>query len=65
VLGQVLPSSWAVHVVPYLPSEAGQAVMQLHAGPYNLAPWTGFALFIGYAAGAVLIAASVLRRRDA
>ncbi len=65
VLGQVLPASWADRIVPYLPSEAGQAVMMLQQGPYNLAPWTGFALFTGYTAVAVLIAAIMLRRRDA
>jgi ABC-type transport system involved in multi-copper enzyme maturation permease subunit len=65
ILGDVLPASWAVHVVPYLPSNAGLAILQLHASPDSLAPWTGFALFTGYAAAAVLIAAIMLRRRDA
>jgi ABC-2 type transport system permease protein len=65
VLGRVLPADWARHVVPYLPSNAGQAVMQLHADPNTLAPWTGLGLFAGYAAVAVMVAAVLLRRRDA
>jgi ABC-2 type transport system permease protein len=65
VLGEVLPASWASHVVPYLPSNAGQAIMQLHADPNTLAPWTGFALFVGYTAVAVAVAAVLVKRRDA
>jgi ABC-2 type transport system permease protein len=65
VLGEVLPADWASHVTPYLPSNAGQAVMQLHSDPNTLAPWTGFGLFVGYAVVAVMIAAVLLRRRDA
>jgi ABC-2 type transport system permease protein len=65
VLGNVLPADWASHVIPYLPSNAGQAVMQLHSDPNTLAPWTGFGLFVGYAAVAVIVAAVLLRRRDA
>jgi ABC-2 type transport system permease protein len=65
VLADVLPSDWAQHIVPYLPSEAGQAIMQLSPSPYSLAPWTGLALFAGYIAAAVVTAAVLLRRRDA
>ena len=65
ILGDVLPASWASHVTPYLPSNAGQAIMALQAAPNTMAPWTGFALFVGYAAVAVAIAAVLLKRRDA
>jgi ABC-2 type transport system permease protein len=65
VLGEVLPADWARHVVPYLPGNAGQAIMALHSNPNTLAPWTGFILFVGYTAVAVVAAAVVLRRRDA
>jgi hypothetical protein len=30
-----------------------------------MAPWTGFALFCAYTAGAIALAAVVLKRRDA
>jgi ABC-type transport system involved in multi-copper enzyme maturation permease subunit len=65
VLADVLPSTWAPHIVPYLPGNAGQAIMRLHPSPDTLAPWTGFALFAGYIAVAVVAAAVLLRRRDA
>jgi ABC-type transport system involved in multi-copper enzyme maturation permease subunit len=65
VLGAVLPSSWAKHIVPYLPSNAGQAVMSVHQAPGDLAPWTGFAVFCGYAAAAIIVSAVLLKRRDA
>ena len=65
LLADVLPSTWVPHIVPYLPSNAGTAVMQVHAGPLTLAPWTGFALFLGYVAVIVVAGAVLLRRRDA
>jgi hypothetical protein len=65
VLGNFLPSSWAEHVTPYLPSNAGQAVFQVQKVAGTLAPWTGLALFAGYAALAAAIAAVTLNRRDA
>lgn len=65
VLGEVLPADWARHVVPYLPGNAGQAIMALHSNPNTLAPWTGFVLFVGYTAVAVVAAVVLLRRRDA
>lgn len=65
VLGDVLPTDWASHIVPYLPSNAGLAVTQLHAGPGSMAPWTGFALFAGYAAATAAVGAVLLTRRDA
>jgi ABC-2 type transport system permease protein len=63
-LWSVLPS-WAGHITPYLPSNAGQAIMQLHSSAGTLAPWTGLALYAGYAALAAAAAAVVLSRRDA
>ena len=65
VLGNVLPPDWAEHVVPYLPSVAGQAVTALHPDSDSLAPWTGFALFAGYVIVGVIGSALSLRRRDA
>jgi uncharacterized membrane protein len=34
-------------------------------GYYPLPPWGGLAVLVGYAAGALAVAAVVLRRRDA
>lgn len=63
LLSEALPESW--HVGPYLPSNAGQQLMVIKLDPGTLAPWTGFAVFCGYLAAAVLAAAVLLTRRDA
>lgn len=64
-LAAALPDSWAPHVVPYLPSNAGQALIALQPDDLMLAPWTGFAWFCGYVAVAVAAAVVLLKRRDA
>ena len=65
LLAEALPDSWAPHIVPYLPSNAGQALMAVHQAPDALAPWTGFAVFCSYLVVGVAAAAVLLRRRDA
>jgi ABC-2 type transport system permease protein len=60
----LLPSSTANAISPYLPSNAGGAVWTIHPDPNTLAPWTGLALFAGYAALSLVIAAVLLVRRD-
>jgi ABC-2 type transport system permease protein len=62
-LMNVLPSSWNSAASPYLPLQAGEALLQLQRGD-QLAPWTGFAVLCAYAAVAIGIAAILLRRRD-
>ncbi len=61
----LLPEDWAQHVVGYLPSNAGQQLMTLNPDPDMLSPGKGFALFVGYAVVAVIVAAVVVKRRDA
>lgn len=63
-LMNVLPSSWNDAISPYLPSNAGQAIMGVTEGAPMLAPWTGLALFAGYTAALIAVAAVLLRRRD-
>jgi hypothetical protein len=63
-LMNVLPTSWNNAISPYLPSSAGRAVFALTHGSDSLAPWPGFALFCGYAALAIAVAAVLLLRRD-
>jgi ABC-2 type transport system permease protein len=65
ILAQVLPASVFPHVFPYLPSEAGMAIMHVHSAPLTMAPWTGYGLFLGYTAVLVALGAFLLRRRDA
>ena len=62
-LMNVLPTSWNNAASPYLPLQAGQAILSITAGNH-LAPWTGFGLLCGYAAASLAIAAVLLVRRD-
>ncbi|HEV8105709.1 MAG TPA: ABC transporter permease subunit [Gaiellaceae bacterium] len=64
-LMNVLPTSWNNAISPYLPSNAGRAIIQLTQDSSSLAPWTGFALFAGYAAVALALGAVLLKLRDA
>ena len=64
-LAGALPEAWASHIVPYLPSVAGQALVSLQPEPYMLAPWTGFAWFCGEVILVLAAAAVVVKRRDA
>jgi ABC-type transport system involved in multi-copper enzyme maturation permease subunit len=64
-LMNVLPTSWNDAISPYLPSNAGAAIMQTGTPDHTtLAPWTGLGLFAAYAAIVLAIAAIQLRRRD-
>ena len=64
VVGLLLPRSIGDTVMPYLPDNAGTAIMQLTPGG-QLGPWTGLAVFIGYALIALSGAALLIRHRDA
>jgi hypothetical protein len=63
-LMNVLPTSWNHAVSPYLPSEAGRSIFSLTHDAHSLAPGPGLALFCGYSALAIAIAAVLLVRRD-
>ena len=63
-LMNILPTSWNDAISQYLPSEAGRQIFSLTHGSHSLAPWSGAALFIGYCALALAIAAVLLIRRD-
>lgn len=63
ILG-LLPSNISDSINPYLPNTAGGAVWTITPDPHTLAPWTGLALFAGYAALSLVIAAVLLQRRD-
>jgi hypothetical protein len=62
-LMNVLPTSWNAAASPYVPLQAGEAVMALHRGN-QLGPWTGFGVLCTYVAASLVIAAVLLRRRD-
>lgn len=63
-LMNLLPTSWDDAVSPYLPSNAGQAIMQFGRPDNTLGPWTGLGLFAAYTAATIAAAAVLLRRRD-
>jgi hypothetical protein len=63
ILG-LLPSSWANAINPYLPSNAADVIWSIHPEDHTLAPWPGFALFCGYTAASLAIAAVLMMRRD-
>ena len=65
VIAQALPVSWFAHIYPYLPSQAGAAIMLVNQIKLSLAPWPGFAMFAGYTAALATLGAVLLRRRDA
>ena len=62
----ILPASVADSISPYLPLNAGTTVASVvFENPHHLSPWGGFAVFAGYAVLAMILAAVLLRRRDA
>jgi ABC-2 type transport system permease protein len=63
-LMNVLPASWGDAITPYLPSNAGQAIMQTGSPAHTLAPWSGLGVLAAYTAVAIAVAAIQLRRRD-
>ncbi len=62
-LMNVLPTSWNDAASPYLPLAAGESILSITPGNH-LSPWVGLALFAGYAAAALAVAAVLLVRRD-
>lgn len=60
LLGMVVPE-----IEPYLPNNAGSAIMQIGISDGALSPWAGIGVFSLYAAIALGAAAVALTRRDA
>jgi ABC-2 type transport system permease protein len=64
-----LPQSWQNDVDKWLPALAGTQIWTTIASPPGstpmFAPWTGFAVFCGYAAVAVIAGLALFRKRDA
>jgi ABC-type transport system involved in multi-copper enzyme maturation permease subunit len=61
----ILPASLSDAISPYLPLNAAIAVATSTPDGHQLAPWTGFAVFCGYAALAMAAAAVRIARTDA
>ncbi|MFC1419951.1 ABC transporter permease [Streptacidiphilus cavernicola] len=69
IMAQFMPSDWAVHVDKWVPFFAGGQLWGLHKLGDDtvpmLAPWTGFAVFTGYAAVVIIAGAVLFKKRDA
>jgi hypothetical protein len=63
-LMNILPTSWNNAISQYLPSNAGRSVFALTHDAHSLRPLPGSALFAGYCAVSLAIAAVLLVRRD-
>jgi ABC-type transport system involved in multi-copper enzyme maturation permease subunit len=61
---QLVPGGVGATMLPYLPDNAGKAILRVSPGG-EPAPFTGFTIFCVYAVAATALAAYVLRRRDA
>jgi ABC-2 type transport system permease protein len=64
VLAGLLPHSISANVVPYLPSNAGEAFASSTQTPDMLSPWAGLGVFVLWVAVMIAVAAVVVRRRD-
>jgi ABC-2 type transport system permease protein len=64
-LAAILPTSTQNAINPYLPSVAGTGILSGTRDAYTFSPWGGFALFCGYTLLALVVAAVLIRRRDA
>jgi ABC-2 type transport system permease protein len=59
-------SNWAADVDKWIPFNAGSGIWEQQANGVNpFSPWTGFAVFCGYAAVAIIAGLIVFRKRDA
>jgi hypothetical protein len=65
VLLNVLPSSLADNISPYLPGNAGDSIFALTHDSTSLSPGAGLAVFAGWTALAVILAAYRLLQKDA
>ncbi|SDO40236.1 ABC-type transport system involved in multi-copper enzyme maturation, permease component [Klenkia soli] len=65
ILGNLLPADWGPDVVRWLPSSAGGSLLRLTTTADQFAPWTGFAVLVGYVAVGLGAAVWRLGTRDA
>jgi ABC-type transport system involved in multi-copper enzyme maturation permease subunit len=65
VIASALPQTWGDRINKWLPSNAGQALMSVTSDNTTLSPWRGFGVFCLWAVGTLVVAAVLLRRRDA
>ena len=64
-LTNLLPTSIQNAINPYLPSVAGGTILSGTHDPHTFSAWGGFGVFCGYTALVLLLAAVLMKRRDA
>jgi ABC-2 type transport system permease protein len=64
VLG-VMPGTWGKTVAEYLPGGAGSSFIDSIRTTYMLSPGAGFAVLLAWVVGGLLVAAALVKRRDA
>jgi ABC-type transport system involved in multi-copper enzyme maturation permease subunit len=65
-LTSLLPGSWGAHIDAWMPTNAGQLIFDPAPAPGSLlSPWEGFAVFSGWTALLMIIAAYLFKTRDA
>ncbi len=65
LLSYAVPETWQPNVLPYLPTSAGEAIMDVKTHVFHLAPWTGLAVFALYTMTVLAASAVLMKRRDA
>ena len=62
----LLPDSWGHHINAWMPTNAGSLIMQTAKAPDDLlGPWQGLAVFAGWTALLLIVAAVLFQKRDA
>ncbi|GAA1809859.1 ABC transporter permease subunit [Planosporangium flavigriseum] len=62
----LLPDSWGHHIHAWMPTNAGQLILQPHQLPDDLlSPWQGLGVFAGWTVLLLAVAAVLFKKRDA
>jgi ABC-type transport system involved in multi-copper enzyme maturation permease subunit len=61
----LIPGEWVQQVTPFLPSNAGQRIIEEVSATATLGPWQGYGVLLLWVAATLAAAAVTLRRRDA
>jgi ABC-2 type transport system permease protein len=64
-IGQVLPTSWQLHTLPYLPSNAGASMFTESTDPGSLSAGGGLFVLCLWVVAGLIGAAVLVKRRDA
>ena len=63
-VGLLLPSSWQLHLLPYLPSNAGTSLISMHPAEGSLSATNAVLVMVAWVTVALVAAAVLVKRRD-